>query len=56
MSGGRFGMSWITLATQRLHEVIPRSKMKTFDSLDHFGIDKKDPRTVARAVGAFFNE
>jgi pimeloyl-ACP methyl ester carboxylesterase len=54
MRGGKTGISWVTLAMDRLHAVLPRSETTEFPSLDHFGIDKKDPQSVADVVAAFF--
>ncbi len=39
---------------KRLAAVFPRSETKEFPKLDHFGIDKKAPREVARAVSDYF--
>lgn len=54
MYGGKSDSSAVNLATERLTAVLPRSQTQEFPKLDHFGIDKKAPREVARAVGAFF--
>jgi hypothetical protein len=39
---------------KRLAAVFPRSETKEFPKLDHFGIDKKAPREVARTVCTYF--
>ena len=39
---------------KRLAAVFPRSETKEFPKLDHFGIDQKAPREVARAVSDYF--
>ena len=54
LSGGKTGIGWIDVAMARLRAVIPSSRSTTFPALDHFGIDKKAPALVARAVDAFF--
>ncbi len=54
MYGGKSNTTWVDLAMERLAVVLPRSETKEFPKLDHFGIDKKAPREVARAVSAYF--
>jgi pimeloyl-ACP methyl ester carboxylesterase len=54
MYGGKSHTAWVNLAVERLATVIPRSETKEFPKLDHFGIDKKAPREVARLVSTFF--
>jgi pimeloyl-ACP methyl ester carboxylesterase len=54
MYGGKSNTTWVKLAMERLAVVLPRSETKEFPKLDHFGIDKKAPREVARAVSAYF--
>jgi pimeloyl-ACP methyl ester carboxylesterase len=54
MYGGKSNTTWVDLAMERLAVVLPRSETKEFPKLDHFGIDKKAPREVARAVCAYF--
>jgi pimeloyl-ACP methyl ester carboxylesterase len=54
MYGGKSNTRWVDLAMERLATVLPRSETQVFPKLDHFGIDKKAPREVARAVSAYF--
>src|SRR5258708_4301436 len=54
MYGGKSDAKWVNLAMGRLATVLPQSQTQEFPKLDHFGIDKKDPREVARAVSAYF--
>jgi pimeloyl-ACP methyl ester carboxylesterase len=54
MYGGKSNTTWVNLAMERLAVVLPRSETKQFPKLDHFGIDKKAPREVARAVSTYF--
>jgi pimeloyl-ACP methyl ester carboxylesterase len=54
MYGGKSHTTWVDLSMERLATVLPRSETKEFPKLDHFGIDKKAPREVARAVCAYF--
>ena len=35
---------------------LPQSETQEFPKLDHIGIDKKAPREVAEAVGAYFRK
>ncbi|MFI1917653.1 alpha/beta fold hydrolase [Nocardia sp. NPDC020380] len=37
----------------RLARVIPESEVRTLSGLDHFGLDKGDPRRVAAVIGDF---
>lgn len=54
MYGGKSNATWVDMAMERLAAVLPRSETKEFPKLDHFGIDKKAPREVAKAVSAYF--
>jgi len=54
MYGGKSDSPWVNTAMERLAAVLPRSETQEFPKLDHFGIDKKAPREVARAVSAYF--
>jgi pimeloyl-ACP methyl ester carboxylesterase len=54
MYGEKRDARWVDVATERLATVLPHSETKEFPKLDHFGIDKKEPQEVARAVSEFF--
>ena len=54
MYGGKSNTTSVNLAMERLAAVLPRSETQEFPRLDHFGIDKKTPQEVARAVSAYF--
>ncbi len=54
MYGGKSNATWVTMSMERLAAVIPQSETKEFPKLDHFGIDKKAPREVAKVVSAYF--
>jgi pimeloyl-ACP methyl ester carboxylesterase len=54
MYGGKSDSAWVNLAMERLAAVLPHSETRAFPKLDHFGIDKKAPGEVARAVSSFF--
>ncbi len=54
MYGGKSNATWVDLSMERLAVVLPRSETKEFPKLDHFGIDKKASREVAKAVSAYF--
>ncbi|BCL79453.1 alpha/beta hydrolase [Ktedonobacteria bacterium brp13] len=54
MYGGKSDTTWVDMSMERLAAVLPRSETKEFPKLDHFGIDKKAPREVARLVSAYF--
>jgi len=54
MYGGKSNVTWVDLSMERLAAVLPRSETKEFPKLDHFGIDKKAPQEVARAVSMYF--
>jgi pimeloyl-ACP methyl ester carboxylesterase len=54
MSGGRSGLDWVEPAFAALSQVVPSSDRLEFPTLDHFGIDKGAPATVASAVGDYF--
>src|SRR6266487_4173846 len=54
MHGGRTHITWVNLAMERLAVVLPHAETKEFPTLNHFGIDKKAPREVAKAVSDYF--
>jgi hypothetical protein len=54
MYGGKSDAKWVNLLIERLATVLPQSQTQEFPKLNHFGIDKQDPREVARAVSAYF--
>ena len=54
MYGGKSQIKWVDLAMERLAAVLPQSETQEFPKLDHFGIDKKAPQEVARAVCDYF--
>jgi len=54
MYGGKSHTKWVDIAMERLAGVLPHSETQEFPKLDHFGIDKKAPREVARAVSEYF--
>jgi pimeloyl-ACP methyl ester carboxylesterase len=54
MYGGKSDTTWVNLVMERLATVLPQSETKEFPKLDHFGIDKKAPKEVARAVSVYF--
>ena len=54
MYGGKSNVTWVDLSMERLAAVLPRSETKEFPKLDHFGIDKRAPREVAKAVSVYF--
>jgi pimeloyl-ACP methyl ester carboxylesterase len=54
MYGGRTHIAWVNLAIERLAAVLPHAERKEFPTLNHFGIDKKAPREVAKAVSDYF--
>jgi pimeloyl-ACP methyl ester carboxylesterase len=54
MYGGKSHIKWVDLAMERLAAVLPQSETQEFPKLDHFGIDKKAPQEVARAVCDYF--
>jgi pimeloyl-ACP methyl ester carboxylesterase len=54
MYGGKSDLPWVHPAMEQLAAVLPRSETKAFPKLDHFGIDKKAPQEVARAVSGYF--
>ena len=56
MYGGKSNTTWVNTSMERLAAVLPRSETREFPKLDHFGIDKKAPREVARLVSAYFLE
>lgn len=54
MYGGKDHTAHAERSMKRLAAVFPRSETKEFPKLDHFGIDKKAPQEVARAVSDYF--
>ncbi len=54
MYGGKSNVTWVDMSMERLATVLPRSETKEFPKLDHFGIDKRAPREVAKAVSVYF--
>ena len=54
MYGGKDHTAQAERSMKRLAAVFPRSETKEFPKLDHFGIDKKASREVAKAVSAYF--
>jgi pimeloyl-ACP methyl ester carboxylesterase len=50
MYGGKSDTTWVSPLTA----VLPRSETREFPRLDHFGIDKKAPQEVAKAVSDYF--
>ena len=54
MYGGRSDSKAVTLAMERLAEILPHSVTKEFPKLDHFGIERTAPREVAKAVSDYF--
>jgi pimeloyl-ACP methyl ester carboxylesterase len=54
MYGGKSHIAWVNRAMERLAVVLPQSETQEFPKLDHFGIDKKAPREVAKVVSAYF--
>ncbi|RPI20144.1 MAG: alpha/beta hydrolase [Actinobacteria bacterium] len=52
--GGRSDSKAVDLMVERLPAVIPRCETKEFPELDHFGIERTAPRTVAQVVGDYF--
>jgi hypothetical protein len=55
MYGGKSDSAWVSLVMERLAAVLPHSKIHVFPKLDHFGIDQKAPREVAKAVSYFLS-
>jgi pimeloyl-ACP methyl ester carboxylesterase len=53
MYGGKSDSPAVTLATERLAAILPHSEIKEFPKLDHFGIERKAPREVAKVVGDY---
>jgi pimeloyl-ACP methyl ester carboxylesterase len=56
MYGGKTHIEWVNMAVMHLSSVLPHSRMKEFPKLDHFGLDKRAPRDVARTVGDYFRD
>ncbi len=54
MYGGKSDSRWVLLSMERLANVLQESITKEFPALDHFGINRKAPIEVARAVGDHF--
>ena len=54
MYGGKNHTPQADRRMKQLAAVFSRSEMKEFPALDHFGIDKRGPREVARAVSEYF--
>ena len=54
MYGGKSGSTWANMAMEQLAAVLPHSETQEFPTLNHFGIDKKAPQEVARAVSGYF--
>ncbi|MBN1321126.1 MAG: alpha/beta hydrolase [Thermoleophilia bacterium] len=53
--GGRGRSKAVDLVMERLPAVLPRSEIKGFPRLDHFGIERTAPREVAEVVGDYFS-
>jgi len=54
MYGGKSHSTWVDMTMEQLAAVLPHSETKEFPTLNHFGIDKKAPREVAKAVSDYF--
>ncbi len=54
MCGGKSHSTWVDQAIAQLAAVLPHAETKAFPSLNHFGIDKRAPREVAKAVSDYF--
>lgn len=54
MTGGKTGSRWAEIQAEHLGAVIPRFQTHQFPTLNHFGIDQKDPQGVAEYVATFF--
>jgi pimeloyl-ACP methyl ester carboxylesterase len=54
MYGGKSDAKWVDMSMERLAAVLAQSETKEFPMLDHFGIDKRAPREVAKAVSVYF--
>lgn len=54
MYGGKSDSKAVNLAMERLAAILPHSETKEFPKLDHFGIERKAPREVAKAVSDYF--
>jgi pimeloyl-ACP methyl ester carboxylesterase len=54
MNGGKGHTALAERNMKRLTAVFPHAETKGFPKLDHFGINKKAPREVARAVSDYF--
>jgi hypothetical protein len=54
MYGGKSDSKWVEMSMERLAAVLPHSETQEFPKLDHFGIDKRAPQEVARAVSDYF--
>jgi pimeloyl-ACP methyl ester carboxylesterase len=53
MYGGKNATKWVDMSMERLATVLPQSETKKFPKLDHFGINKRAPQEVARAVSEY---
>ncbi|WP_433605410.1 alpha/beta fold hydrolase [Dactylosporangium sp. CA-139114] len=53
MAGGKSGLPHVAPAFDRLTEVLPSARVRTFPKLDHFGPEHKGAAEVAEAVTAF---
>lgn len=54
MIGEKTEGTWVNVAAAGLLEVVPRSEVKRFAKLDHFGPDKGAPHVVGQALAVFF--
>lgn len=54
MYGGKSDTQWVNVSMERLAAILPQVETKEFPKLDHFGIDKKGSREVARTVAEYF--
>jgi hypothetical protein len=51
--GGKSDSKTVTVAMERLAEVLPHPETKEFPQLDHFGIERTAPRKAAKVVSDF---
>ena len=54
MYGGKSHSTWVDQAITQLAAVLPHAETKAFPTLNHFGIDKRAPREVAKVVSDYF--
>jgi hypothetical protein len=54
MYGGRSDSKAVTVAMERLAAILPHPVTKEFPRLDHFGIERRAPREVAKVVSDYF--